>query len=279
MHDTMEIESALNSAILAKLLEYPDGMSADHLTVALDRFSPDAITRGLAKLLQDGKVFQGGQGWWYVEDNACLTPVTPAPSPAQEPTPAPAPDPALTRVTPTPPPKPRPAPSKPVSHPFKFKPLKLRPRLREWLSARNEQHAPVTMKELADDFGVSRKALNDAILDILPALDPDQAALLRTTVIRGTPIGAKDKAPAVPAPAAVTPEPAVQTHATHTTDWLGEMRQCISSAMTTIELPPRRHIWRDTLDGIDRLFAEMGIDAAHRSRADLREISEWLSRD
>jgi hypothetical protein len=68
--------------------------------------------------------------------------------------------------------------------------------------------------------------------------------------------------------AKVSPPPATVAE-----DWIDEFRARIFSR----RLPDSAVQWQETLTNLDTVFAELGIEETHRSRAHLREMTEWLS--
>lgn len=258
--------------ILEQLQTYNDGLSVDHLHSAIEGSNVEEIERELERLRGKCRVFQAENGWWYLDSTIDR-------SPEELPT---------ERVKPT------------------LKPQSFREKLMTWLEHRTLQDAPVTLKQLSEMWGSTPRTASKTVLDMIKRLPADKAELLDKSVFRNEhknwrkmqEMQAAEKKkdtdfvvfevdkPILPKePEAEKKEFKFMNHTVPPTistvggaDWIAEVRNCIKKNVSGLPEWRKGLEWYETLIEIERLFGEMGVDENHRSRANLREMAEWLNR-
>jgi hypothetical protein len=146
------------------------------------------------------------------------------------------------------------------------KPKSIPTKLREWFEALPLESEPIMLSDLAEQLSTNKNTLGKALSHVCQEYRnlhlEELAERLNYLVMRTHPA-----ALATAVTIKVPPPPVTVL------DWIDEFRARIFSK----RLPESAVQWQETLTNLDTVFAELGIDVDHRSRAHLRELAEWLS--
>ena len=240
---------------------YGDGLSVDHLAALLPKTPRFSLNIALAQLVQQDQVIHAQNGWYYpIEEPKTFEPLIVKPQ-IQEPM---------------------------MSIPLQHKSTSTITKIREWFEKRDHSSAPIEMPELVELCGnVRRDSVTKALkflLDEYKLENPEKYEQLDAAIIRRkyfpkieiekeeTVMEEKAEEISMEELEKFFPSEFIP-HEHEEDNWVTELR----NRLLAKRIPEHATEWKETLQQIDNVFAEMGVPETQRARKHIQEIIEWLS--
>lgn len=230
---------------------YGDGLSLDHLSALLPKIPKWLLRHALVFLVQNDLVIHANNDWYYPMEEpkfeTFATTLSIRPMITTESIPALQPE-----------------------------PLSTSEKIRHWFEQRPVDAAPIDLNDLVEICdNVNRSTVTKALKKLLD--DFQQESLekferLDAAVLRRKAIPTQKAALSVEPAEITTPALVVEAKPVEES-WVAEFRNRLVSK----RIPEHASEWRETLQQMDGVFAELGVPETQRARKHIQELVEWLA--